>query len=97
MRARWGLLWVLLVGTSWSAMRGQDPVGADAIWQAAVEEGAESPEAGIWMDAARVNAGVAPWQEAWPRARERVAEVARLRREQLPHDRGGRRRAPELP
>jgi hypothetical protein len=88
--AAWVGVAVLCACTAWPALRGEDEVRADAIWAAAGELGA-GPADRVWIDAAAVNVHVAPWQEAWPRAQRRVAEVAAARRALLAHDRGGRR------
>jgi hypothetical protein len=93
----WLGLWAVLAASALIPLQGQDEVAADAIWAAALEEAGMDRTARIWVDAARVNTAVAPWQPAWARARARVGEVAQTRRAALPDDRGGVRRRVELP
>lgn len=90
---RWAMVWGVLATSAWPALRGEDPVAADAIWGAAQQE---ADGARIWVDAARVNNNVAPWQSEWPQARRRVARVAAQRRALLVNDRGGVRRPVEV-
>lgn len=92
---RYALL-ILLAATAVPALVGQDQSAADAIWAAAEAEAGDDPSARIWVDAARVNAAVAPWQPGFATAQSRVHEVDRRRRAELPNDRGGRRRPLEL-
>jgi hypothetical protein len=85
-------LWLVLVSSAWPALRGGDEHAAAAIWRAAQELPGEDASARIYVDAARVNNEVAPWQGSYPEARARVWAVAAARRAVLPHDRGGVRR-----
>jgi hypothetical protein len=88
----------MLVSSAWPALRGQDEVAAEAIWMAAQEEAQASPSERIWVDAARVNTAVAPWQADYREARARLDEIAQRRRATLAHDRGGvRYKLPETP
>jgi hypothetical protein len=88
---RWALLWLAVSATVWPVLGGRDEIAADAIWQAAIDEAGDDLGASIYVDAARVNAAVLPWQPGWRRARERVRWVSHARRDRLQHDRGGTR------
>jgi hypothetical protein len=89
--ARWAALWAALALTALPALRPGDVAVADAIWVSAGEEAPGDLTARVWLDAARVNRQVAPWQPGWGRAQARLRELADARRAALPHDRGGRR------
>jgi len=86
----WAAL-ALCVALAWPALRGEDVARADAIWEGAQQIAGDDLSASAYVDAAALNSRVAPWQEGWGRARERVAAVATARRAKLVSDRGARR------
>ncbi len=87
-------LWLVCAASAWPVLRPGDPSVADQSWETAERIAGDDPGAKVWVDAAWFQLRVAPGQEAWPRARARLAQVGAQRRALLPDDRGGRRRPP---
>ena len=85
------LPWFAIIASTLPVLHGRDQVAADAIWQAAIDTAGEDYGSSIYVDAARVNTAVLPWQTGWSEARARVIAVGAARRRLLLHDRGGRR------
>jgi hypothetical protein len=89
--ARWVGLWLLCVACVVPLGMRSDPHVAAALAQTAQELAPTEPLDRVWLEAARVNSTVLPWQPGYGEARLVVNDVAQARRAALVDDRGGRR------